>query len=129
MLGMICLGIAYVGIITPGIPWSTPTVVAAFCFAKSSKKWHDWIMNHKLFGPFLTNWSEKRIFPTRAKWMMVITMDISLITLYLTTGNIGLVVGLGVFMLLVAVWAWRYPGTVEEWQHRVAQGLPLGWFR
>lgn len=129
MLGMICLGIAYVGIITPGIPWSTPTVVAAFCFAKSSKKWHDWIMNHKLFGPFLTNWSEKRIFPTRAKWMMVITMDISLITLYLTTGNIGLVVGLGAFMLLVAVWAWRYPGTVEEWQHRVAQGLPLGWFR
>jgi hypothetical protein len=128
-LGFIFLGIAYIGIITPGIPWSTPTVAAAFCFAKGSKRWHDWIMNHRLFGPFLRNWSEKRVFPTRAKWMMVITMDISLITLYLTTGNILLVAGLGAFMLMVAVWAWRYPGTVEEWQHRIANGLPVGWFR
>jgi uncharacterized membrane protein YbaN (DUF454 family) len=128
-LGMICLGISYIGIVTPGIPWSTPAVAAAFCFAKSSKRWHDWIMNHKLFGPFLRNWSEKRIFPNKAKWMMVITMDISLITLYLTTGNIWLVVGMGAFMLLVAVWAWRYPSTVEEWQARVSQGLPLGWWR
>ena len=128
-LGMICLGIAYVGIITPGIPWSTPTVAAAFCFAKSSKRWHDWIMNHRLFGPFLRNWSEKRVFPTKGKWAMVLTMDVSLIVLYLTTGNIWLVVGMGLMMLMVSVWAWRYPGSVEEWQDRVSRGLPVGWIR
>ena len=81
-LGFIFLGIAYIGVVTPGIPWSTPTVVAAYCFAKGSKKWHDWIMNHKLFGPFLNNWAEKRIFPTYGKWAMIITMDISLIILW-----------------------------------------------
>ena len=51
-LGMFFLGVAYIGVVTPGIPWSTPTVVAAFCFAKSSKRWHDWIMNHRRFGYF-----------------------------------------------------------------------------
>jgi uncharacterized membrane protein YbaN (DUF454 family) len=128
-LGMMFLGVAYIGVITPGIPWSTPTVAAAFCFAKGSKRWHDWIMNHRVFGPFLRNWSEKRVFPTKGKWAMIITMDVSLIIMYLTTGNIWLVIGMGAMMLAVSVWAWRYPGSVEEWQARVEKGLPVGWFR
>ena len=128
-LGMLLLGIAYIGIVTPGIPWSTPTVAAAFCFAKSNRKWHDWIMNHPLFGPFLRNWSEKRVFPTRGKWMMVITMDISLVILILTTGNLWLAAGVGVVMLLVCVWAWRFPGSVEEYNRRKAAGEPVGWWR
>jgi uncharacterized membrane protein YbaN (DUF454 family) len=128
-LGMICLGIAYVGIVTPGIPWSTPTVGAAFCFAKSSQRWHDWIMNHRLFGPFLRNWSEKRVFPRAGKWAMVITMDISLIMLWFTTGDWRIVGSVALMMLLVSIWAWRYPDSVEEYQRRVANGLRVGWFR
>lgn len=118
VLGFICLGIAYIGIVTPGIPWSTPTVGAAFCFAKGSDRWHQWIMNHKWFGPFLINWSEKRIFPTRAKWAMVLTMDSSLIILWFTTHNWKLVAGTAVVMALVAIWALRYPGSLEAWEQR-----------
>jgi uncharacterized membrane protein YbaN (DUF454 family) len=128
-LGMICLGIAYIGIVTPGIPWSTPTVGAAFCFAKSSKRWHDWIMNHRLFGPFLRNWSEKRVFPRSGKWAMVITMDISLIMLWITTGDWRIVGSVALMMLLVSIWAFRYPSTVEEYHRRVANGLRVGWFK
>jgi uncharacterized protein len=118
VLGFICLGVAYIGIVTPGIPWSTPTVGAAFCFAKGSDRWHNWIMNHKWFGPFLTNWSEKRIFPTKAKWAMVLTMDSSLIILWFTTHNWKIVAGTAVVMALVAIWALRYPGSLEAWQER-----------
>ena len=127
-LGLVCLGIAYIGVVTPGIPWSTPTVGAAYCFAKSNDRWHRWLMSHPLFGPFLTNWSERRVFPRRGKWMMVITMDISLIITYLTTGSIWLTASLGLAMLLVAVWAWRFPSTREEADARVAEGKKLGWF-
>ncbi len=127
-LGIICLGIAYIGVITPGIPWSTPTVAAAFCFAKSSKKWHDYMMNHRLFGPFLTNWSERRVFPLKGKIAMVITMDISLIMLWVTTQNVWLVILMAVFMPLVAAWAWRFPHTREEADARLQSGRKLGWF-
>ena len=64
-LGCILLGVAFVGVYLPGLPWSTPAVGAAYCFAKSSDRMHNWIMNHKLFGPFLRGWSEKRVFPTK----------------------------------------------------------------
>ena len=127
-LGMLLLGLAYVGLVTPGIPWSTPTVGAAYCFGKSNKRWHDWMMNHKIFGPFLRNWSEKRVFPTYGKWAMVATMDASLIIMWFTTHNWKLVLTVGVVMALVAVWALKYPGSVEEYNDRKAKGLKIGWF-
>lgn len=128
-LGMICLGIAYIGIVTPGIPWSTPCVGAAYCFAKSSKRWHDYIMYHKLFGPFLRNWHTMRVFPKYGKWAMVVTMDISLLVLWFTTHNLVLVASVGSGMLLCAVWALKYPSTVEEYQKRKLQGKKIGWFK
>lgn len=129
VLGMIFLGISYIGVITPGIPWSTPAVAAAFCFAKSSKKWHDWIMNHPLFGPFLRNWSERRVFPIYGKWAMFITMDISLIILWITTQNWKLVLAVGFAMMLCGIWAWRYPSSVEDYEQRRAAGRKIGWFK
>lgn len=128
-LGFICLGIAYLGVILPGIPWSTPTVGAAYCFAKGSDRMHNWIMNHKLFGPFLRNWGEKRVFPTKAKWLMVLTMDSSLIIMWLTTHNWKAVAGLGITMALVALWVLKYPGSLEEWKRRKAAGKKIGWFK
>lgn len=128
-LGMLLLGLAYVGLVTPGIPWSTPTVGAAYCFGKSNKKWHTWMLNHKIFGPFLRNWSEKRVFPVAGKWAMVATMDASLIIMWCTTHNWKLVLGTGVVMLLVALWALKYPGSVEEYEERKARGLKIGWFK
>ena len=70
-LGFLSLGVAYVGVILPGIPFSIPAVFAAYCFAKSSDRMHNWLYGHKLFGPFLTNWETKKVFPQKAKYMMV----------------------------------------------------------
>jgi uncharacterized membrane protein YbaN (DUF454 family) len=86
-------------------------------------------MNHKLFGPFLQNWAEKRIFPTAGKWAMFITMDCSLIIIWLTTQNWKAVAGTGLLMFLVAIWAWRFPGSDEEWQARKESGKKVGWFK
>jgi len=128
-LGIILLGIAYIGVITPGIPWSTPAVGAAYCFAKSSKRMHDWIYGHPLFGPFLTGWQEKRIFPTKAKYLMIVTMCSSLLIMWFTTGNIKALVYTGIFMLLVVIWGWRYPGSEEEYQRRKDAGKKIAWIK
>jgi uncharacterized protein len=127
--GLALLGVAYLGVVIPGIPWSTPTVAAAFCFARSNSVWHAWLMNHPLFGTFLTQWSTYRVFPNKAKWMMVLSMDASLIIIYVTTGNIWFTVAVGMVMLITSVWCWRYPNSAEEARQRIAQGMPLGWFR
>ena len=120
---------AYVGFVLPGIPFSIFLVFAAYCFAKSSKRMHDWIYNHKHFGPFLTNWTEKRVFPFRYKIAMILVMSSSLAFLWFTSQNIAAVLWSGSFMALVAVWAWRFPATVDEHDRRKSQGKRIGWIR
>ena len=126
-LGFCSLGMAYIGVITPGIPYSPFVVFAAYCFAKGSPKMHAWLYNHKLFGPFLTNWTEKRVFPQKMKYFMLAMMSTSLIIMSFTVPVRG-VVYTGIFMLLVAIWAWRYPSSVEEHDARIVAGKKVGWF-
>jgi uncharacterized membrane protein YbaN (DUF454 family) len=128
-LGIILIGIAYLGLILPGIPWSTPAVGAAYCFAKSSDRMHNWIYSHKIFGPFLIGWQEKRIFPTKAKYLMLLTMLSSLVIMWLTTGNLVAIGYVSMFMLICVIWGWRYPGSEEEYEKRVKEGKRIAWLR
>ena len=129
LAGLLSLGMAYVGVITPGIPYSTFVVLAAYCFAKSSPKMHAWLYNHRLFGPFLTNWSEKKVFPKKMKYFMLVTMSTSLIFMWFATHNIRAIFYTGIFMLLVALWAWRYPDSIEEFEIRKTQNKRIGWIK
>jgi uncharacterized protein len=128
-LGLIFLGIAYIGVVVPGIPWSTPSLIAAYCFARSSERFHRYMLNHKLFGPFITNWRDGRVYPTRVKWIMFLVMDSSLVTFYMATRNVRATAGMAVFFALVLVWASRYPGSKEESSRRIAAGEKLGWLK
>ena len=129
VVGMLCLGMAYVGFIVPGIPFSIFLVGAAYSFAKSSEKMHNWLYNHKHFGPFLTNWQEKRVFPTKMKYAMIITMASTLVFTWFATGNLAAILWSGGFMALVAVWAWKFPGSVEEHERRIKEGKKIAWFK
>ena len=127
--GIIFLVIAFIGIYVPGLPWSTPAVIAAYCFSKSSERMHRWLYNHKLFGPFLTGWSDKRIFPTKFKYFMVVTMCSSLTIMWFTTGNLNAIYWTGAFMALVCIWGWRYPGSEAIHQARKDAGKRIAWLK
>ena len=129
ILGILSVGMAYVGVVVPGIPYSTFVVLAAYCFAKSSPKMHSWLYSHKLFGPFLIGWSEKRIFPQKLKYFMLVTMSSSLVMMWFTTHNIKAIMWSGGFMIIVAIWAWRFPRSEEEYTRRITQGKRIGWFK
>jgi uncharacterized membrane protein YbaN (DUF454 family) len=126
---MIFLGIAFVGIYLPMLPWSTPTVIAAYCFSKSSERMHRWLYNHKLFGPFLTGWQDKRIFPTKFKYFMIVTMCTSLAIMWFTTGNLVAILWTAAFMAIVVIWGWRYPGSEEEYERRKSAGKRIAWLK
>lgn len=128
VLGFISLGLAYIGVVTPGIPYSPFVVFAAYCFAKGSPKMHAWLYNHKLFGPFLTNWNEKRVFPLKMKFFMLAMMSSSLLIMFFTGVALKGILYSGAFMVLVAIWAWRYPSSVAEHDNRIANNKKVGWF-
>lgn len=127
-LGLLFVGCAYIGVITPGVPTTFFALLAAWAFSKSSPELDKWLHEHKIFGKYLTNWETKRVYPNRGRILMVIVMSISLISMFFTLPL--RVVGYAAFtFILIAVWAFRYPGSVEEYDRRVKEGKKIGWFK
>ena len=54
--GFLAVALAIVGVFIPGLPTVPFLLVALFCFERSSKKYHDMIMNNKYFGPVLQDY-------------------------------------------------------------------------
>ena len=69
--GFLLVGLATLGIFLPLLPTTPLLLLAAACFANSSEKCHQWLMQHNIFGPVIRNWHEKRCIPGKAKIVAV----------------------------------------------------------
>lgn len=127
-LGLLFVGFAYIGAVTPGVPTTFFALLAAWAFSKSSPALDKWLHEHPIFGKYLNNWEKKRIYPQRGRIMMVVVMCISLISMYFTVPL--RVVGYAAFTFsLIVIWAFRYPGSEAEYDRRVKEGKKIGWLK
>lgn len=62
-----CLALGVVGIFLPVLPTTPFILLAAWCFSRGSKRLHEWLLNHKRFGPMVRDWEESRVIRMRAK--------------------------------------------------------------
>lgn len=66
-LGLFFVALAVVGIALPLLPTVPFLLLAAFFFANSSERLHNWIMAHNIFGPMITDWHERGAIRPGAK--------------------------------------------------------------
>ena len=69
LLGSLFLGLGTIGIFLPLLPTTPLVLLAAACYAKSSPKAHQWLLEHKRFGPMVQSWEENRCVEVRVKWI------------------------------------------------------------
>ena len=74
ILGFSIMVIGLIGIIIPGLPTTPLMILAAACFAKSSQKFYDWIINNKMFGHHVKNYREGRGIPKKSKPLILGTL-------------------------------------------------------
>ncbi len=65
--GVILVALAMLGIVIPVLPTTPFLLLAAFLFARSSDRMHDWLLNHRWFGPYIRNYREGRGMTARHK--------------------------------------------------------------
>ena len=62
----------------PGIPTADLFVLSAFFFARSSDRFHNWMVNHPVIGKWIRQYSSGEGFTVRAKTIAIIGIVLSL---------------------------------------------------
>ncbi len=73
-LGWLWVGIAFIGVVLPGIPTTGPILLAAFFFSKSSDRFDHWLVSNRFFGGIVRDWRAGNGFTVRAKVIAVIAI-------------------------------------------------------
>ena len=74
LIGFTSLGLGLLGILLPLLPTTPFVLLAAFAFADSSEKMHQWLLDHNVFGPLIDDWRRYGSIRRSAKIATVISM-------------------------------------------------------
>jgi len=104
LLGFIFVGLGFIGIIIPGMPTTVFMILAAACFAKSSPKFEQWILDLPGIGRLVQDHRDGLGMPQKSKaiaiTMMVLAVTLSIIFAISSTVIQILVGGVGI----IGVW-------------------------
>ena len=108
--GTICVGLGIIGLVLPVVPTSPFLLLAAACYARSSKRFYNRLLANPIFGPPIRQWREDRSIPLRAKWlaiaMILVTFSVTVIFILEDTPARLIMSLIG---LLVIVFLYRIP--------------------
>ncbi len=77
LLGFIFLSLGIMGILLPILPTTPFVLLAAYCFARSSKRMHGWLLDNRLLGPAIRQWQQHRSMTPSAKKRALLLIIIS----------------------------------------------------
>ncbi|WP_105664332.1 DUF454 family protein [Cronobacter dublinensis] len=117
ILGWLAVVLATLGVVLPLLPTTPFLLLAAWCFARSSPRFHHWLLYRSWFGGYLRHWQQYRAMPPGAKLRAILvilaTFAISLWMVKIFWVRVLLLVilsGLLIFM-------WRIPVVDEKQQN------------
>jgi len=74
VIGWVCVVLGLVGIVIPVLPTTVFLLIAAWCFLRSSPRAHDWLLSHRVLGPYVRDYLSGEGMPLRAKIVAISAM-------------------------------------------------------
>ncbi|MGG6109534.1 DUF454 family protein [Pantoea allii] len=112
-LGWLAIVLGILGIVLPLLPTTPFMLLAAWCFARSSPRFHHWLLWSSPFGRYIRHWQQHRGMPpgakSRAMLLIVVTFAVSLWLVPLWWVRIMLLI----MVCLLLLFMWRIPVVAE----------------
>lgn len=107
--GFLAVGLGILGMFLPVLPTTPFLLLAAACFAKSSKRFYHWLLNNKWFGSYIKNYREGKGIPLKIKvlsmgfmWATILTSSIFFVeNIYFRILLIAIAVGVTIHISLI----------------------------
>jgi uncharacterized membrane protein YbaN (DUF454 family) len=101
--------IGIIGIFLPILPTTPFLLLAAWCYARSSEKFYNWLINNKWFGTYIKNYREGRGVPIKVKvlsisflWLTIIFSVVFIVSnFYIRIILIGIAIGVTIHVLTI----------------------------
>lgn len=93
LAGLICVALGMVGVFLPLLPTVPFMLLAAFCFARGSERFHHWLVNHPRFGPAIQDWHRHGAVSRKGKRAATIAVAV--------TFSISILLGLPTHVLMI----------------------------
>lgn len=113
--GVAAVGLGALGIVLPVLPTTPFLLLAAFLFARSSKSHYDRLLAHRLLGPYVRDFAERRALRpgTKARALLLLWTVLLPSSLWLGHRHLS-----GFLLLLVgaavSVWLLRLPTLPDD---------------
>lgn len=115
ILGWSFLILGILGAFLPLLPTTPFVLLALFFFSRSSEKWSLWILNHRVLGPPIHRWREKKAIKKNVKiWAISILFLSFSLSIYLVSHSLWLVAGLLTVFVILLFFLARLPTNDEE---------------
>jgi uncharacterized protein len=106
--GFAALVLAVIGAILPVMPATPFILLAAYCFARSSSRWHTWLTSNRLFGRYVSHVAQGRplSWPIKVALIASCWISASLSFVFLSPNlaarlsSLGIAAGMTVYVLL-----------------------------
>jgi uncharacterized protein len=104
--GLGCVGIGFIGLITPGLPGFVFFVIALWAFRNSSVQLEEWILANRFIGPPLKDWENDH--------------SMKLSTKVLAISMIWVAISVTIYRILTTP-----PIVVEAWHFHLPKWIPI----
>jgi len=116
IIGWLAVVLATLGVVLPLLPTTPFLLLAAWCFARSSPRFHHWLLYRSWFGSYIRHWQDHRALPPGAKpralVFIVLTFAVSLYLVNILWVRLLLLV----MMCALLFFMWRMPVIDEKQQ-------------
>jgi uncharacterized membrane protein YbaN (DUF454 family) len=108
--GTVALLLGLIGIFLPLLPTTPFVLLAAACYARGSRRFYDWLLAQRTFGPIVHEWQQHRSIPYRTKITAIVLMSLTLATsIVFFVKPVWLKAILAVAGAGLAIWLYRVP--------------------
>jgi hypothetical protein len=107
--GLLCVALGVVGLVLPLLPTTPFMLLAAACFARSSPRFHAWLLGHRWFGPPIRDWQQYRAIrpPVKRRVTLLVLISFGLSLLLVQQGWVRLLLLVLMTGLLLFIWRTR----------------------
>lgn len=111
-IGWLSVVLGVLGIFLPVLPTTPFLLLAAACFVRSSPRFYQWLVDHPKLGKYIIYYLEGRGIPTRAKWMAItmiwITISLSALLVvpifWVKVLLFGIAICVSIYLLMQPTW-------------------------